>query len=178
MAVDKRFSSIHSRLLFTSLLPLILLCMVLAGYMISSQRVVLLTNLKNIGNVAIQQLSSNAEFALYSNNEEMLRDLGESVLDIPAVEGVTFYNINLKSNSYLSMSLELNQKLNIFLTSYYQTAFKNLSSARIIVDGNLQLKFDEHISYDIHYELQFDQAPVIETAELSYVLKTGLRYTF
>ena len=48
MAVDKRFSSIHSRLLFTSLLPLILLCMVLAGYMISSQRVVLLTNLKNI----------------------------------------------------------------------------------------------------------------------------------
>ena len=87
-------------------------------------------------------------------------------------------NINLKSNSYLSMSLELNQKLNIFLTSYYQTAFKNLSSARIIVDGNLQLKFDEHISYDIHYELQFDQAPVIETAELSYVLKTGLRYTF
>jgi len=98
MAVDKRFSSIHSRLLFTSLLPLILLCMVLAGYMISSQRVVLLTNLKNIGNVAIQQLSSNAEFALYSNNEEMLRDLGESVLDIPAVEGVTFYNINLKSN--------------------------------------------------------------------------------
>ena len=42
MAVNKRFSSIHSRLLFTSLLPLILLCMVLASYMISSQRVVLL----------------------------------------------------------------------------------------------------------------------------------------
>ena len=98
MAGNKRFSSIHSRLLFTSLLPLTLLCMVLAGYMISSQRIVLLTNLKNIGNIAVQQVSSNAEFALYSNNEEMLRDLGESVLDIPAVKGVTFYNINLKTN--------------------------------------------------------------------------------
>ena len=69
MAGNKRFSSIHSRLLFTSLLPLTLLCMVLAGYMISSQRIVLLTNLKNIGNIAVQQVSSNAEFALYSNNE-------------------------------------------------------------------------------------------------------------
>jgi two-component system sensor histidine kinase BarA len=98
MAVNKRFSSIHSRLLFTSLLPLTLLCIVLASYMISSQRIVLLTNLKNIGSVAVQQVSSNAEFALYSNNEEMLRDLGESVLDIPSVEGVTFYNLNLKTN--------------------------------------------------------------------------------
>ena len=98
MAVNKRFSSIHSRLLFTSLLPLTLLCIVLASYMISSQRIVLLTNLKNIGNIAVQQVSSNAEFALYSNNEEMLRDLGESVLDIPSVEGVTFYNMNQKSN--------------------------------------------------------------------------------
>ncbi|MGB0449306.1 MAG: ATP-binding protein [Porticoccaceae bacterium] len=66
--------------------------------MISTQRVVLLTNLKNIGNVAVQQVSSNAEFAMYSNNREMLRNLGESVLDIPAVKGVTFYNINLKTN--------------------------------------------------------------------------------
>ena len=46
MAVNKRFSSIHSRLLFTSLLPLILLCMVLASYMISSQRVLLLAQSK------------------------------------------------------------------------------------------------------------------------------------
>jgi len=98
MAVNKRFSSIHSRLLFTSLLPLILLCIVLASYMISSQRVLLQGNLINIGNVAVQQVSSNTEFALYSNNEEMLRDLGESLLDIPAVKGVTFYNTNINNN--------------------------------------------------------------------------------
>jgi len=98
MAVNNRFSSIHSRLLFTILLPLTLLCIVLASYMVSSQRTLLLTNLKNIGGIAVQQVSSNAEFALYSNNEEMLRYLGESVLDIPSVNGVTFYNSSQKSN--------------------------------------------------------------------------------
>lgn len=87
-------------------------------------------------------------------------------------------NINFKSNSYISMQVDLSKRLNVFLTSYYQAPFKDINRARIIVDSNLQLKFDEHFSYDIHYELQFDQAPVIETAELSYVLKTGLRYTF
>lgn len=98
MAEEKGFNSIHSRLLITSLLPLILLCFVLAGYMISSQRVVLVSNLKNIGSVAVQQLSSNAEFALYSDNEKMLRNLGESVLDIPSVKGVAFYNFNQQSS--------------------------------------------------------------------------------
>ena len=92
MAVKKKYSSIHSRLLITSLLPLTLLCIVLASYMISSQRTVLLANLHNTGAVAAQQISSNAEFALYSNNPEMLMDLGESVLDIPAANGVLFYN--------------------------------------------------------------------------------------
>ena len=98
MAANKRFSSIHSRLLITSLLPLTLLCMVLASYMISNQRVVLLANLKNIGSIAVQQVSSNAEFALYSNNQAMLRDIGESVLDIPSVKGLAFYNLNQDSN--------------------------------------------------------------------------------
>ena len=98
MAANKRFSSIHSRLLVTSLLPLTLLCMVLASYMISSQRTLLLANLKNIGGIAVQQVSSSAEFALYSNNQEMLRDLGESVLDIPSVKGIAFYNLSQETN--------------------------------------------------------------------------------
>jgi two-component system sensor histidine kinase BarA len=62
--------------------------------MISSQRTVLLGNLHNTGSVAAQQISSNAEFAVYSNNQEMLLDLGESVLDIPAVNGLLFYNVS------------------------------------------------------------------------------------
>ena len=93
MAVKQQFLSIHSRLLITSLLPLTLLCIVLASYMISSQRTVLLANLHNTGSVAAQQISANAEFAVYSNNQKMLMDLGESVLDIPAVNGLLFYNM-------------------------------------------------------------------------------------
>ena len=87
-------------------------------------------------------------------------------------------NINFKSNNYLSIRYDLSKKTNLFLTSYYQAPFNDLNNARIIIDSNFQLKFDEHFSYDIHYELQYDQAPIISTAELNYLLKTGLRYTF
>jgi len=103
----RKFSSIHSRLLITSLLPLTLLCIVLASYMISSQRSVLLANLHNTGSVAAQQIAANAEFALYSNNQQMLTDLGESVLDIPAVNGLLFYNASQQSSVAIG---ELNAK--------------------------------------------------------------------
>jgi two-component system sensor histidine kinase BarA len=98
VAASKRFLSIHSRLLVTSLLPLILLCVVLASYTITSQRAVLLENLLNTGSIAAQQISSNAEFAVYSNNQKILRDLGDSVLDIPAVNGLLFYNTSLDTS--------------------------------------------------------------------------------
>lgn len=123
MAVNKRFSSIHSRLLFTSLLPLTLLCIVLASYMISSQRIVLLANLKNVGNITVQQVSSNAEFGLYSNNQEILRDLGESALDTPSVEGVTFYNMNQKSNVTIGrfdLSVLKDQAYGDFVKPFYK----------------------------------------------------------
>jgi len=122
MTLNKRFSSIHSRLLFTTLLPLTLLCIVLASYMISSQRVVLLTNLKNIGSVAVQQVSSTAEFPLYSNNKEVLEDLGESVLDIPSVQGVAFYNLSQQSSITIGsfdLSVIENQDENDLVKPFY-----------------------------------------------------------
>ncbi len=122
MTEGKRFSSIHSRLLVTSLVPLTLLCIVLASYMISSQHVVLLSNLKKTGNIAAQQVSSNAEFALFSNNEEMLIDLGESVLDIPSVEGIAFFSANQKSFTKLGnfdLSLVKNRESSELLKPIY-----------------------------------------------------------
>jgi len=93
----KQFASIHSRMLITSLLPLILLCAVLASYMITEQRSVLEGNLLRNGVVVTQQIAGNAEFSMYSNNEEALTKLGESVLDIPMVSGIVFYNNSQKT---------------------------------------------------------------------------------
>jgi len=39
------------------------------------------------------QIASNAEFALYSVNQDMLEALGYAVLDVPSVSGVVFYNV-------------------------------------------------------------------------------------
>ena len=84
-------------MLITSLLPLILLCAVLASYMITEQRSVLEGNLLRHGVVVTQQIAGNAEFSMYSNNEEALIKLGESVLDIPMVSGIVFYNNSQKT---------------------------------------------------------------------------------
>jgi two-component system sensor histidine kinase BarA len=90
---DKRkLSSIHARLLLTTLIPLTLLSLILGWYMVTSQRAVLLNNLHDTGRVAAQQMASNAEFALFSGNQSMLETLGYSVLDIPSVSGIIFYN--------------------------------------------------------------------------------------
>ena len=90
---DKRkLSSIHARLLLTTLIPLTLLSLILGWYMVTSQRAVLLNNLHDTGRVAAQQMASNAEFALFSGNHSMLETLGYSVLDIPSVSGIIFYN--------------------------------------------------------------------------------------
>lgn len=93
-------------------------------------------------------------------------------------ETASIKNINYKTNNYISVRLDASKKIKLFLTSYYQATFNRFNKARIILDSNFQLKFDNHFSYDIHYELQFDQAPIISTAELIYLLKTGIRYNF
>ena len=92
MGFQNRLNSIHARLLITGLIPLAMLSLVLGWYMISSQSKELLSNMHDTGRVASNQMASSAEFALYSGNQEMLRTLGDSVLDIPSVSGMLFYN--------------------------------------------------------------------------------------
>ena len=92
MILKSDFNSIHARLLITGLIPLALLGIVLGWYMISSQSKELVSNMHDTGRIATNQMASNAEFALYSGNQEILETLGYSILDIPSVSGILFYN--------------------------------------------------------------------------------------
>jgi len=92
MRNNRKLANIHAQLLLTTLIPLTLLSVVLGWYIIASQRTVLLSNLQETGRVAAHQMASNAEFALFSGNKAMLETLGYSVLDIPSVSGIIFYN--------------------------------------------------------------------------------------
>lgn len=92
MRDNRKLASIHARLLLKTLIPLTLLSLVLGWYIITSQRTVLLNNLQDTGRVAVHQMASNAEFALFSGNQAMLETLGYSVLDIPSVSGIIFHN--------------------------------------------------------------------------------------
>ena len=92
MRFKPQLSSINTRLLITGLVPMLLLSAVLGWYMISSQRADLLANLHSTGKIIVNQIASNSEFALYSGNQETLKVIADSVLRVPSVSGVMFYN--------------------------------------------------------------------------------------
>ena len=123
---DKRkLSSIHARLLLTTLIPLTLLSLILGWYIVTSQRAVLLSNLHDTGRVAAQQMASNAEFALFSGNQSMLETLGYSVLDIPSVSGIVFYNEIDESTVRIGTESESDIK-------YYNSHYKNTKKNKTI----------------------------------------------
>ena len=114
MNMTRRLSSIHARLLLTTLIPLTLLSVILGWYIITSQRTVLRNNLHDTGTVATHQIAANAEFALFSGNKTMLETLGYSILDIPSVSGIAFYSEIDKSTfeiGDISVSPELMQRV-------------------------------------------------------------------
>ena len=92
MRFKRQPNSINTRLLITGLVPMLLLSAVLGWYMISSQRADLLANLHSTGKIIANQIASNSEFALYSGNQEALQVIGDSVLKVPSVSGLMFYN--------------------------------------------------------------------------------------
>ena len=92
MRFNRRSNSINTRLLVAGLVPLLLLSAVLGWYMISSQRAELLSSLHTRGKITAEQTASNSEFALYSGNKEALSALGNSLMSVPSVSGVIFYN--------------------------------------------------------------------------------------
>ena len=104
MRFKRQPNSINTRLLITGLVPMLLLSAVLGWYMISSQRADLLANLHSTGKIIANQIASNSEFALYSGNQEALQVIGDSVLKVPSVSGLMFYN-NRNNSSLVVGSL-------------------------------------------------------------------------
>ena len=92
MSEQRKFATIHSRLLVTSLLPLAVLYFVLVWYMSSSMQSYMRDNLLENGGTATRYLASTSEFAMYSGNTALLEAAGNFFLEVPSVRGVLFYS--------------------------------------------------------------------------------------
>ena len=158
MRFKRQPNSINTRLLITALVPMLLLSAVLGWYMISSQRADLLTNLHSTGKIIANQVASNSEFALYSGNQEALQVIGDSVLKVPSVSGLMFYN-NRDNSSLLVGSLA--QDLVGIPASFYLDV--------PLLTNNLW-HFYAPIDFQLDSFEDYDEAPEAEVQTLGWVV--------
>ena len=158
MRFKRQPNSINTRLLITALVPMLLLSAVLGWYMISSQRADLLTNLHSTGKIIANQVASNSEFALYSGNQEALQVIGDSVLKVPSVSGLMFYN-NRDNSSLVVGSLA--QDLVGIPASFYLDV--------PLLTNNLW-HFYAPIDFQLDSFEDYDEAPEAEVQTLGWVV--------
>lgn len=88
--VDKWLPSIQQRLMVALLAPLLVLCLVLAGYMATVRHNDLTEQLLDSADTTSRYLADSAGFALFSGNQRQLRSLASSVIAAPEITAVTF----------------------------------------------------------------------------------------
>ena len=93
MIIRRLFNnSIHQRFLVIALLPLLLITGLLSAYTIDARRNDLSENLKQSGDMASDYLSTISDFALYSQNSEMLLNIARSATNLPDIASVGYLN--------------------------------------------------------------------------------------
>lgn len=88
--IDSLLPSLQQRLMVALLLPLLVLCTLLAGYMASVRHNDLTERLLEVADTTSRYLSDSAGFALFAGDREQLKLLANSVLSAPEITAVTF----------------------------------------------------------------------------------------
>ena len=158
MRFKRQPNSINTRLLIASLVPMLLLSAVLGWYMISSQRADLLANLHSTGKIIANQIASNSEFALYSGNQEALQAIGNSMLWVPSVSGLMFYNN--RDNSSLVVGSLAHELVGIPASFYLDAPLLN----------NNQWYFYAPIDFQLDSFDDYDEALEAEVQTLGWVV--------
>jgi|AntRauTorcE11897_2_1112592.scaffolds.fasta_scaffold00061_9 hypothetical protein len=95
------------------------------------------------------------------------------VSGLPSVE-----NEYLKSSSNLSLRGILNPQTSFLLIGYYQARPAAFFEARSILETQLEVKINKHISLSVQFAASYDAAPVIAIPNWTYELSNGLVIKF
>ena len=82
--------NLRVRLLLIGSLPLLLITALLTGYSIHSRHGDILRRVEESGARMIDYLSSTLDFALYSSNLSLLKNMADTVAAIPGIRGAIF----------------------------------------------------------------------------------------
>ncbi|HBX66132.1 MAG: hypothetical protein CL670_02310 [Balneola sp.] len=92
---------------------------------------------------------------------------------LPLVE-----NEYIKSSSNLSLRGILNPQTSFLLIGYYQARPSEFFEARSILETQLQVKINKHISLSVQFAASYDADPVIDIPNWTYELSNGLVIKF
>ncbi|MEQ8524064.1 DUF481 domain-containing protein [Gracilimonas sp.] len=92
---------------------------------------------------------------------------------LPAIE-----NEYIKSTSNISFRGNLNPQTTFLLIGYYQARPNEFFEARSILETQLQVKINQHISLSVQFSAAYDAAPVIDIPNWTYELSNGLVIKF
>lgn len=87
-------------------------------------------------------------------------------------------NSNLRLNNYLAATFYVNRRLYIHTIIYYQPLHINFNDFRFSANGILSLGLTNKLSLVNELSAYYDAIPAIDVPNLTYRIKTGLRFKF
>ena len=109
------------------------------------------TKIINLKKDSVFKFSIDLSVGLMQEIEELNRD------KLPINE--KYYTNYTRSIISLVSVLELNQKISIINTIYFQQYLSNFSDYRLLNETNLLLKFNEKLSFSLDIEYRMDSEP-------------------
>jgi hypothetical protein len=83
-----------------------------------------------------------------------------------------------KGNFYVSARLDINERVFLSHTTYYQPDFAIFREFRLASDTSLEMKISENFSFEVIFDLLYDSYPPEDIPNTFYTLRNGLRYSF
>lgn len=89
-----------------------------------------------------------------------------------------YINHFIKSTSYLSISITLNDNMDFSSTTYYQARPELFFKPRIFSDNRLTTKINKWLGFTASYHLFYDAIPIIDIKNFTYETTLGLTVEF
>lgn len=83
-----------------------------------------------------------------------------------------------RANSYLILKYQLNGQIRFVNNTYYQPALEDIRNFRLLEQGSMLIKLDDHLDLKLSVEISFDSIPPQTVQARDTFYSTGLSFSF
>ena len=101
----------------------------------------------------------------------------EQRTDVPGTTDVTIFE-TWRANVYLVLKYQFNDQVRLVNNLYYQPALSDSSNYRLLEQGSLLVKLDDHLDLKLTLEMSYDSIPPQTVLPRDTYYSTGLSFSF